>query len=124
MASIVLLAIAIGLRIGKSRAAPTTIGLNGLEALSQECIQMEVPLLINATNYVYDLPRIDNNVDAVDYIWDLTTWSHGDTSTMRVTGVNPVNATFTISAQLCVPRYGEKSDILQIATHGIGFDKR
>lgn len=85
---------------------------------------MEVPLPINATNYFYDLPRVDSNIDVVDWIWDVTTWSHGDVSSTRVTGVNPVNTTFTISAKLCVPPHGEKSDILQIATHGIGFDKR
>lgn len=59
----------------------------------------------------------------MDWIWDLTTWSHSHT-TDHITGVNRVNDTFTISAQLCVPSQGAKLDILQIASHGLGFDKR
>lgn len=89
---------------------------------SKQCVQLEVPLLITANNSRFDLPRVDNSVDAVDWVWDLTTWSHKGESG-RVTGVIPVNDTFTISAQLCVPPQGAKSDVLQIATHGIGFDK-
>lgn len=91
--------------------------------LSKQCIQLEVPLLITANNSRFDLPRVDNNIDAVDWVWDLTTWSH-QSETGRATGVIPVNDTFTISAQLCVPPQGAKADVLQIATHGIGFDKR
>lgn len=120
MASIILLAVAIGVQISKSRATPTA---TGTEAFYKECIQMEVPLSINATNYFYDLPRVDSNIDAVDFVWNITTWSHGDVST-HITGVNPINTTLTINAKLCVPPHGEKSDILQIATHGIGFDQR
>jgi uncharacterized membrane protein (GlpM family) len=59
----------------------------------------------------------------VDWVWDLTTWSHRSEN-WRLTGVIPVNDTFTISAHLCVPPQGSKADILQIATHRIGFDKR
>lgn len=99
-------------------AAPATTGTS-----SKQCVQLEVPLPITATNYHYDLPRIDSNVDAVDWIWNLTTWSHQDVN-MRITGAIPINATFTISAQLCVPPGGGKSEFLQIASHGIGFDKR
>lgn len=99
-------------------AAPTPTGTS-----SKQCIQLEVPLPVIATNFHYGLPRIDSNVDAVDCIWNLTTWSHQD-SNMHITGVVPVNATFTISAQLCIPPGGSKSDILQIASPGIGFDKR
>lgn len=91
--------------------------------LSKQCVQLEVPLLVTANNSEFDLPRVDSNIDAVDWVWDLTTWSHGGENG-RVTGVIPVNETFTISAQLCVPPQGTKADILQIATHGIGFDKR
>lgn len=90
---------------------------------SKRCIQLEVPLLITANNSQFNLPRVDSNIDAVDWVLDLTTWSHRSENG-RATGVIPVNDTFTISAQLCVPTQRAKADILQIATHGIGFDKR
>lgn len=91
--------------------------------LSKQCVQFEVPLLVTANNSRFDLPRVDNNIDAVDWVWDLTTWSHMSENG-RITGVIPVNDTFTISAQLCIPSQGKKAEILQIATHGVGFDKR
>lgn len=102
----------------RSSAAPAPAA-----PLSKQCVQLEVPLLITANNSRFDLPRVDSNIDAVDLVWDLTTWSHmGETG--RVTGIIPINDTFTISAQLCIPQQGAKADILQIATHGVGFDKR
>lgn len=41
----------------------------------------------------------------------------------RITAVKTVQQSFAISAQLCVLKYSEKANILQIATHGFGFDK-
>ncbi|KAI1044254.1 hypothetical protein LB504_013050 [Fusarium proliferatum] len=43
---------------------------------------------------------------------------------IRSTQVHPVHGTYSISAQLCIPADGKKADVLQIATHGLGFDKR
>lgn len=76
--------------------------------LSKQFVQLEVPLLVTANNSEFDLPRVDSNIDAVDWVWDLPTWSHGGENG-RVTGVIPVNETFTISAQLCVPPQGSKA---------------
>ncbi|KAL2807577.1 hypothetical protein BJX63DRAFT_425282 [Aspergillus granulosus] len=44
--------------------------------------------------------------------------------TDRIKGVKRVEDTFTINAQLCVPKYSEKRGILEIATHGFAFDKK
>lgn len=119
MASLIVVgAILLLSRAKRTLAAPTPAGF-----FSKECIQLDIPLPINATNYRYAYPRVDNNIDAVDWVWNLTTWSHG-ASEDHITGVIPINDTFTISAQLCIPPQGAKSDILQLATHGIGFDKR
>lgn len=118
MASLIVIGVILLVHAKRSLAAPAPTG-----SFSKECVRLEIALPINATNYYFNYPRVDNNIDAVDWVWNLTTWSHGNT-TEHITGVNPVNATFTIDAQLCIPPHGEKSDILQIASHGIGFDKR
>jgi hypothetical protein len=90
----------------------------------KHCVQLEVPVPVIATNYHYAMPRVDSNIDAIDWTVNVTTWSSPSASE-RVTGPVPVNRTFSISAQLCVPsRKGTKADVLQIATHGLGFDKR
>lgn len=51
----------------------------------------------------------------------MTTWSRpADLAIGKVT----VDSTFKINGQLCVPTHGARSDILQLATRGVGFDKR
>lgn len=92
---------------------------------SKNCIQLQVPVKVSATNSRYDTLRVDSNIEAVDWVWDTNTWSHPNV-TARVTGEIAVHETFSISAQLCFPVKGKgsRSDILQIASHGVAFDKR
>lgn len=111
------LALALALASASASAAPHNPGSNS------QCVQLEVPVQISAENHEIDMPRVDNNVDAIDWVWDITTWSQPNVTT-RVKSIIPINETFIISAQLCVPRGGAKSEILQLATHGVGFDKR
>ncbi|KXX73987.1 hypothetical protein MMYC01_209023 [Madurella mycetomatis] len=93
-------------------------------ATTKRCVQLEVPVPIVATNHHYIMPRVDNNIDAVNWAINVTTWST-PVAAERVTGPVLVDSTFNINAQLCVPsRKGTKAEILQIATHGLGFDKR
>lgn len=78
---------------------------------------------MKATNFVYQTLRVDSNIDAVEWTLDLDTWSSPN-ATARILGELPVEDDFVISAQLCVPDAGgNKADILQIASHGVGFDK-
>jgi hypothetical protein len=90
---------------------------------NRQCVQLQVPVKVSAKNYDLKMPRVDNNIDAVDWAWNLETWSHLTTED-RVKGTMDVSDTFKISAQLCTPVGGAKSEILQIATHGLGYDKR
>ena len=87
------------------------------------CAKLNIAVPVQATNLVLEGPRVDSNLDAVTYAWDADTWSHPNASA-RISGTISVNQTFNIAVQLCVPSSGVKSEILQIATHGAGFDKR
>lgn len=89
---------------------------------TKQCVELEIPVTISANNIKADVPRIDSNIDAVDWVQFMDTWTVNLAD--HIVGVLPVSDTFTISAQLCVPVDGDKADILQIATHGVGFDKR
>ncbi|KAL4865567.1 hypothetical protein BDV12DRAFT_210984 [Aspergillus spectabilis] len=82
-------------------------------------LRPEIPVTVQTS--IFDIPRVDNNIDAVDFIWDLQRWTAPNV-TDRVTGVETMQDTFTINAQLCVPK-NLKGSILHIATHGFGFDK-
>ncbi|PVH91895.1 alpha/beta-hydrolase [Periconia macrospinosa] len=82
-----------------------------LQARTQRpCVDFEIPVAVDTTNSDYDIPRVSNTTEAVGFV-------------VSRKGNIYVKKTFTISARLCVPDKGPKSDILQIATHGGGFSK-
>ncbi|EMT67742.1 Alpha/beta hydrolase family-domain-containing protein [Fusarium oxysporum II5] len=87
---------------------------------TKNCVQLQIPVTASANNTRYNSVKVESNIDLVDFVWDTSTWSHAN----RSVEVLPVSGTYSISAQLCIPADGKKSDILQIATHGLGFDKR
>ncbi|KAL3462455.1 Alpha/Beta hydrolase protein [Aspergillus heterothallicus] len=89
---------------------------------SRPCVSFDIDVPVTANNSIYDIPRVDNNIDAVDWIWALESWTSPSIAD-RIKGVKKVEDTFTINAQLCVPNDAKKRNILQIATHGFAFDK-
>lgn len=100
----------------EGRAAPTMTE-------PRPCIELDIPVSIDMTATKWLQLKVDSNVDVVDWVTDLTTWTSPNI-TERMIGEVRINDTFKIHGQLCVPSEGAKSDILQIATHGAGFDKR
>lgn len=90
---------------------------------TKQCIQLEVPVPVVAINHKYSMPRVDSTIDAIDWTVNVTTWSEQKMN--HTLDLYPINSTFKISAQLCAPsQKGVKADILQLATSGLGFDKR
>ena len=78
---------------------------------------------VDTTTTKWLQPRVDSNIDAVDWVNYMTTWTSPNL-TERMLGDITVKQTFKINGQLCVPPKGAKSEILQLATPGVGFDKR
>ncbi|KAF5667456.1 alpha beta-hydrolase [Fusarium heterosporum] len=87
---------------------------------TRNCVELQVPVTVTANNTRYNSFQVNSNIDVVDWIWDISTWSHAN----RTSDTIQVHGTYSINAQLCIPSQGKRSDILQIATHGFGFDKR
>ncbi|CAI4220188.1 unnamed protein product [Parascedosporium putredinis] len=82
---------------------------HGLDAFEPRtngyCKQLDIPVFATAESAIYDLPR-----------------PHGPQRLIQNTNTS---GTFNIHAQLCVPKTeSDKSDILQIATHGVHYDSR
>lgn len=91
--------------------------------ITKQCVQLQVPVPVVATNYHYDQPQINSNIDAMDWTVNVTTWSSSNFTT-RITGRVDINKKYTIGAQFCVPsQKTSKAGILQIATPGLGFGK-
>jgi pimeloyl-ACP methyl ester carboxylesterase len=87
------------------------------------CKQLNIPVFATAPSAIYDIPRVDNDLDATAWaIYDATrTTSHGVQNIIKNT---TTSGTFNIHAQLCVPNSPTKRHILQIATHGVHYDSR
>lgn len=103
-----------------------SLGQTSAAASSQTqrpCIDLEIPVKVKANNSIYDAPHVESTIDAVDWSWNQDTWSSPNASE-RVTAALPVDQTFAISGRLCVPVHAGKTDIVQIATHGVGVGKR
>jgi hypothetical protein len=117
MASILIAFVVAALAVKKGGASPTV-------ANQRSCVQIEVPVSVDTTAIKWQQPRVDSNIDAVDWVTYQTTRTSPN-NTESMIGRISVKETFKINGQLCVPPKGAaRSEILQIATHGGGFDKR
>ena len=94
---------------------------------SRICADIIIPVTVaNATNSVFQVPHVNNDIDAVTLALDIDRWSAPNITQRTIRNFDIVNETFDISAQLCTPKVkvGDKAQTLQIATHGFHFDKR
>jgi hypothetical protein len=91
-------------------------------AATKQCVQLELPIPVDATNEYYNIRRVDNDIDAVQWALDFSVWNQ--TFGGAIAPVT-IAETYNISAELCIPtKKTDKSDILQIAVHGNAWDKR
>ena len=87
------------------------------------CVEFTLPVSVTAQNAEYDIIPVNNNIDSTAVALDLDTRT-SPTDVQRVIRNITVSDTYNISAQLCVPPAGPKKSHLQIATHGLVYDKR
>jgi pimeloyl-ACP methyl ester carboxylesterase len=87
------------------------------------CTQLNIPVPATAPSAVYDIQRVDNDIEATAWAIHYSTWStpRGVQTIVRNTTTSGI---FNIHAKLCVPKASRENDILQIASHGIGYDSR
>ncbi|KAK1241425.1 hypothetical protein MKX08_001399 [Trichoderma sp. CBMAI-0020] len=109
--------------LGALTLASTALSAPTDSTTARQCVQLQIPVPVVATNYHYDQPQVDSSIDAMDWTVNVTTWSSSN-FTARITGRVDIKKTYTIGAQLCVPsKKTSKAGILQIATPGLGFGK-
>lgn len=85
------------------------------------CTQFNVAVDASTTGYIFDLPKVDSDLDAVAWALNADTWS-SPSPLERVLENITISGTYNIYTQLCIPRSG--GDVLQIATHGGHYDSR
>jgi pimeloyl-ACP methyl ester carboxylesterase len=87
------------------------------------CKELNIPVVATAPSNIYDLPRVNNDIDATAWaIYDST--RNTPKAFESVLKNTTTSGTFNIHAQLCIPKSSSKRDILQIATHGLHYDSR
>lgn len=84
-------------------------------------MQANVPVSATAESAVYNLPRVDTDIEAAAWaIRDATrTTISGPANILRNTTTSGI---FNIHVQLCLPESPNEENVLQIATHGVHYD--
>lgn len=89
---------------------------------TKQCIELELPISVVATNEYYNIRRVDNDIDAVQWALDFSVSNQTFGGILAPVAIDKI---YNISAELCIPtKKTDKSDILQIAVHGNAWDKR
>ncbi|KAJ9609437.1 hypothetical protein H2200_005764 [Cladophialophora chaetospira] len=95
--------------------------LNWGLASAKTCTNMTIPVKISARNGIFgdSIPQI--GIEVTDFALDSTRQGHNYSQEI-LQGYKSVAGTYSLSLTHCNPDSGE-SKVLQILTHGIGFDK-
>ncbi|KAF7557774.1 hypothetical protein G7Z17_g504 [Cylindrodendrum hubeiense] len=118
MASLLVAAVLLLIRSSKASTIDSFNRTHGF------CTQLDIPVFATADSAIYDIPRVDNNIEARAWAIYSDTWSTPGYD-QRIIKNTTTSGTFNIHAQLCIPKFfNKKKDILQIATHGVHYDSR
>ena len=88
---------------------------------ARQCQNLTIPVDISARNGVFNASIPQNNIDVTNLILNGVQQGH-NASAEVLTGYATVSGTYNIAATYCTPDSGD-SGVVQIATHGIGFDR-
>jgi hypothetical protein len=90
---------------------------------ARQCQNITVPVAITGRNAVFDVEALTprNNIDVTNIILTGTQQGHNATAE-AIKGYQNVEGVYNIAATYCVPDSGTP-DVIQILTHGIGFDR-
>lgn len=86
------------------------------------CTDIDVPLTVTTQNALFSFPTLETNEQAADLQFQFAV---RDQEAVQPSGYETVTGNYTINARFCTPDTpSANSKIIQILTHGIGFDKK
>jgi hypothetical protein len=104
-----------------TRKSVITLLLASLAA-AKRCVNVTVPVDVEARQALYNEVKIEGNQDAAKYVQDLTRNGFNYSDTI-LKGYQTLRKSYKISAQFCHPDSGISDGPVQLLTHGVGFDK-
>lgn len=91
----------------------------GAVASAKTCLNVTVPVYIDARQGMYDVPAINSNFDAVTFVLNVTKQGENFTET-ALTGFQNVRGFYNISAKYCRPdNTSSVSPTVQVLSHGM-----
>ena len=90
-------------------------------ASARQCQNVTVPVQISARNGVFGISIPQTNIDVTNFILNLVQQGHNYSEAV-LQGYNTVSGTYNLATTYCAPDSGD-GKVLQILTHGIGFDR-
>ena len=91
-------------------------------ASARQCSNLLIPIDIAARQGIFQKVAVESNLDVGAFATRFNEYQKNYTATL-LQGYQTLQASYQISAQYCRPdSYGSKG-VIQVLTHGIGFDK-
>ena len=89
---------------------------------AKQCANLTISVHARARNGVFRISIPHSNLDVTQFILELTSTSRNFTDS-SLGGYATVEGDVFISAKFCAPESMPKQPVVQLLTHGIGFDK-
>ena len=105
-----------------SQSLPVVLILLSSVAAAKNCLNVTIPVDISARQGVFKRIPIENNLDVTAFTQEVTR-NGQNYSEVLLEDYQTVQGSYKISAQFCYPKDGAKSSVVQLLTHGVGFDK-
>ncbi|KAJ2975591.1 hypothetical protein NQ176_g5439 [Zarea fungicola] len=103
--------------------AALAVAANAAAVTSKNCVGLSIPVNVQAENTKFTVPRVDSNIDAVEFTIARDRWDAASQPPIS-SGTVTVGGAYTISGQLCVPQNNRNGvNTLMIASHGVGLSK-
>jgi pimeloyl-ACP methyl ester carboxylesterase len=87
-----------------------------------KCLDLVIPVHISAPSYPPIFPPISSGSEATEFLLQATKRDANEDTTVLLGPPVNISTTFSIAATYCTP-VGKKSDVVQLLSHGLGFDR-
>lgn len=89
---------------------------------AKTCLNITIPVDINSRQAVFNKVPVEGNLDVTAFSQEITQQRRNYSAVLLKDYYNLIGS-YKISAKFCHPDGGIKGSVVQVMSHGIGFDK-